>query len=195
MSKPILDYWITDLHKIRDFRELAKTEDIELQLLEGAINQLFDDQFVMTSGPDAIKRREKMLGIQADPTTESLEFRRKRILNRYQTKPPFTIRYLQQQLDFLVGKDRAVAEVDVQNFILTITAAIDNAQIFKEVQHTVEIIKPANLTYQHETAVYDDINLEEHISKREMTRKTRLGTTWRLGVVPFADLGSEVVIK
>lgn len=195
MSKPILDYWITDLHKIRDFRELAKTEDIELRLVEGAINQLFDDQFVMTSGIEAIKRREKMLGIQADPTTESLEFRKKRILNRYQTKPPFTIRYLQQQLDFLVGKDRAVAEVDVQNFILTITAAIDNAQIFKEVQHTVDIIKPANLTYQHETAVYDDINLEEHISKREMTRKTRLGTTWRLGVVPFADLGSEVVIK
>nr|WP_150959369.1 putative phage tail protein [Aneurinibacillus sp. XH2] len=195
MSKPIMKYWITDLDKIRDFRELAKTEDIELKLLEGAINQLFDDQFVMTSGPDAIRRREKMLGIQADPTTESLEFRKKRILNRYQIKPPFTIRYLQQQLDSLLGKGRALTSVDVQNFILTVTTSLDDANLFKEMERTIKTVKPANLIYQQQTAVQDEVIIVEHISKKDIAWNYKLNGTWRLGEKPFSTLGQEVVIK
>ncbi|WP_206108572.1 putative phage tail protein [Paenibacillus thiaminolyticus] len=53
------------------------------------MNRLLDDQFVLTSSVDGIKRREKMLGIQADSSLETIEFRRQRIINRYQMKPPF----------------------------------------------------------------------------------------------------------
>lgn len=195
MSDRIINYWPDIYHEIVDFVELAKAETAEVEDLEKAIQQLFDDQFVMTSSIQGIERREKMLGIQADPSTESLDFRRKRILNRYQTKPPFTIRWLQQQLDQLVGKGLVIVDVDVHNFILYVKAAIDDAAVFKEVNHTVLTVKPANLIYNQKTEIKEGIALQENIYKTTLQRMTGLSTTWRLGITPFAVRGEEVKIK
>lgn len=191
----ILNYWPDFYKEIADFIALADAQTPEVEGIEKAVQQLFDDQFVMTSSPQAIERREKMLGIQADPANESLDFRKKRILNRYQTKPPFTIRYLQRQLDRLIGTGAAIVSVDVQNFILYVTANIDNANIFKEVKHTVETIKPANLEYQQNTSIQDAIALEEHIKTSVVTWNYRLDGSWTLGAKPFASYGPEVIIK
>lgn len=180
---------------IEDFVELAATESAELELMEGAVNQLLDDQFVETSGLQAIKRREQMLGIQADPKTESLEFRRKRILNRYQTKPPFTIRYLQQQLDMLVGPGMTIVSRDPVKHLLIVTTNIDDANLFREVLRTIETIKPANMIYQQNTALEGTIDLEEHIGMKEMTWNYRLDGSWKLGEKPFVTYGPEVPIK
>ncbi|SCY93153.1 putative phage tail protein [Alkaliphilus peptidifermentans] len=185
-------YWPEFFLKILDFVELANTENKELEVIQAAKEEYFNDKFVLTSSVEAVKRREKILGIQADPNTETLDFRRKRIINRYSTKPPFTKAYLQQRLDFLVGNGRAIAEVD--SFILTVTAAIYDASIFKEVERTIYAIKPANMIYQQQTAIENTITLDEHISKRELDRQTILGI-WPLGAAPFAELQQEVVIK
>lgn len=193
MPKPILSYLPDYYQDIRDFVELAETEDAELLLLATAVNQLLNDQFVLTSGTAAVKRREQMLEIQAEPS-ETLEFRKRRILNRYQTKPPFTIRYLQQQLDLLVGPGMTIVSVDAQNFILTVTANIENASVFREVVYTVELIKPANMVYQQNTSLGSKIGLEESISKQGVTWNYALGS-WQLGQLPFATLGPEEVIK
>ena len=195
MSEPVKEYWPEYYESILEFLELSGTEDAELGDLEQSINRLFDDQFVLTAGYEAVKRREKMLGIQADSATETLDFRRKRIINRYSTKPPFTLRYLQERLDFLVGKDKAVTSVDAQNFILFVRTAIEDALLFKEVERTVKTIKPANLVYNQLTALGGEIAMEEHIKRRELERKPRFSTTWRLGTTPYAVAGPEVIVK
>lgn len=194
MPERILTHLPDYYRLIEDFDELDNTETIELDTLQSAVDQLFDDQFVMTAGLPAIKRREQMLGIQADPTTETLDFRRRRILNRYQTKPPFTIRYLQQQLDMLVGPGMTIVSVDVQAFLLTITANIENASVFREVLRTVETIKPANMIYQQNTALEGTIELKEHIGMQEMFWNYKLNGTWQLGAKPFVSYGPEVSI-
>lgn len=180
--------------EILDYVEMGSTEDIELNAVEAATEQLLNDEFVLTSSQQAVKRREDMLGIQADPTMESLEFRKQRILNRYQTKPPFTIRWLQQQLDRLVGPGMTIVSVDVQNFILTVTANIDNANVFREVQYTIQTIKPANMDYQQNTALEEKIGLRERLYKQEVGWNYKLNGTWQLGEKPFATLGPEVPI-
>lgn len=175
--------------------ELDATESAELDLLQASAEQLFNDQFVDEAGLQAIKRREQMLGIQADSATESLEFRRRRILNRYQTKPPFTVRYLQQQLDMLVGVGMTVVTLDAAAFVLVVTANIDEAAVFKEVLRTVETIKPANVVYQQNTSLENPIELVESIKRQEVTWNYKLNGTWQLGAKTFATLGTEVVIK
>ncbi|GIQ63648.1 phage portal protein [Paenibacillus cisolokensis] len=194
MPERIMPYLPEFYREIKDFTEIGQTEDVELDSLEAAVQQLFDDQFVTSSGMQAIKRREQMLGIQADPQTESLEFRRKRILNRYRTKPPFTLHYLQQQLDALVGPGMTVVSVDVRSFVLTVTADIENANVFREVIHTIETIKPANLIYQQNTSIKGTIGLEERISRRDVAWNYKLDGSWKLGEKPFASLGPEVVV-
>ncbi|MMZ66416.1 hypothetical protein D1872_289140 [compost metagenome] len=87
-----------------------------------------------------------------------------------------------------------IVSVDVENFILYVTTNIENANIFKEVLHTIQTVKPANLVYQQNTSLNDTIGLEEHISKQEITWNYKLGS-WKLGEKPFWSLGTEVRIK
>jgi len=194
MSERIMSYLPDYYRQIKDFTELAATESVELDDLETAIQRLFDDQFVMTASAEAVRRRERMLGIQANPATESLEFRRARIINRYSMKPPFAVRFLQEQLDRLVGPGRTLVEVEPENYLLIITAAIDDAEVFREVEHTVKTIKPANIVYQQNTALNDDLELVETIVMQDVTWNYVLGS-WQLGAAPFATLGPEVPVK
>lgn len=191
----LLEYLPAIYHDVIDFVELTGAGAEEIISAEQAIKTLFDDQFVTEASEQAIRRREKMLGIQADPATETLEFRRKRLINRYSTKPPFTVRYLQQRLDFLVGAGLTIVSVDPQAFILTVTTNIDNAAIFKEVERTVKVTKPANMIYQQKTALQDTLELKERIKARSVSWNYKLDGSWRLGEKPFADLGMEVVYK
>ncbi|GGD95211.1 putative phage tail protein [Paenibacillus nasutitermitis] len=195
MPNPISSNWPEYYLGVKDFMELAVTEEAELQLASFAIEQLFNDQFVLTSGADALKRRETMLGIKADPAIESFDFRRKRIVNRYSTKPPFTILYLQERLDYLVGAGKTLVTRDVAAHTLRVATALENSALFKEVEYTVRTILPANMIYEQQTSVYDQIGLQEHIVMRKFDRRTRLNTTWRLGAAAFANLEPEVVIK
>ncbi|PYI57013.1 putative phage tail protein [Paenibacillus flagellatus] len=193
--RPLMTYLPELYRDIKDFVELMETEDVELDDLAGAIEQLLDDQFVMTSSEAAIKRREQQLNIKADPTNESLDFRKIRIINRYTTKPPFTVRYLQDRLDFLVGAGKATVEVDVQNFVLKVTVDIPDAAIFKEMEYTIKTVKPANLVYIQSTALAAQIGLQERIYKIPLNRMTQLSTTWKIGQTPFAARGQEVQVK
>lgn len=188
-------HWPAKLLEIRDFIEIANTEAEELEQAQKAVDKLLADQFIETACKETILRRERELGIQYDPETETLEFRRKRLINRYSTKPPFTLRFLQQQLDDLVGRGRTNVAVDVQNFILTVEAAITDANVFKEVEHTVNVIKPANLVYQQRTALIETIGLDEKISRQDVTWNYKLDGSWKLGEKPFATLGPEVPVK
>jgi len=189
----LLPYLPEILHGIEEFVVITESESIEISDLKGAIQRVFDDQFGMTASAEVIRRRERMLGIQANPATESLEFRRARIINRYSMKPPFTVRFLQEQLDRLVGPDRALVEVEPENYLLIITAAIDDAEVFREIEHTVKTIKPANIVYQQNTALNDDLELVESIVVHEITWNYVLGS-WQLGAAPFATLGPEVPV-
>lgn len=177
---------------IQDFCEIAQTESSEIEVVVTAVQKLFDDQFVETASIQAIKRREQMLGIRADSTKESLDFRRKRLINRYSTKPPFTVRYLQSRLDLLAGEGRATVEIDEQNYILKVTLDVPNAAYFKEIEYTIHSIKPANIVYHQATSLLDSIGLEEHMKGTPLIRQTRLGTGWKLGQTPFAVKGQEV---
>ncbi|MNO48633.1 hypothetical protein D3C76_389720 [compost metagenome] len=191
----LLEYLPELYHDVIDFKELTGTEATELVSLQQAMDQLLDDWFVDTASEQAIKRRESMLGIQADPSIETLDFRRKRLVNRYSTKPPFTARYLQQRLDFLVGSRRAIASVDELNFMLTVTMGIDDAVLFREVQRTIHSMIPANLVYLQRTSLMDRMGLREGIQSKALKRQTRLSTHWRLGSTPFSVIGPEVVVK
>lgn len=193
MSNPLLTYLPEIFHEVKEFLYLTATEDEEFTALEVAINRQFDDQFVLTSSEDAVRRRERMLNILADRNTEPLSFRRARIINRYSTKPPFTIRYLQERLDFITGvQGLAVAAVDVQGFILAISVGIDNAAVLRELEHTVNTLKPANLVYRPKAFNTERIGISHKAAAVGLNRQTNLSTSWHLGVTPFASRRGEV---
>ncbi|SDT26293.1 hypothetical protein SAMN05444162_3597 [Paenibacillaceae bacterium GAS479] len=194
MAEPLLSRLPEFYGESREFKELLAAEDAEITAAESAVLRLLEDQFVMTAGQEALRRRERVLGILADEVVETLAFRRMRIVNRYSTKPPFTLRYLQDRLDYLAGPGRALAEVDLDDYVLTVSAAIQDASLFREVERTIQAVKPANLVYEQQTAVADTLLLRESVRYHPLARETRLGS-WKLGAIAFTTEGEEVIVK
>ncbi len=190
----LLDYLPDFYHEIREIRLIADVEDEQFEEMEAELEHLLADQFVMTAREPAIARREKLFNIQADPKVESLDFRRKRIINRQSIRPPFTERYLQDRLDFLLGESVSTVHVDVDHYILAVELAITDASMFKEVLETIEKVVPLNIVYLQKTALHDAIGIKEGIIAKKLQRKTRLGR-WRLGIIPFAVSTGEVRLK
>lgn len=194
MAEPLIGRLPAFYPDSREMTELFRSEDQEIASAEQALERLLDDRFVLTASVEAIRRHERLLGIRADEAQESLAFRRVRVVNRYSTKPPFTLRYLQERLDDLVGKGRALAQVDLEAQVLTISAAIQNAPLFREVEQTVTALKPASLVYVQQTAVADTLRLREGIRYRRLARETRLGS-WKLGATGFTTEKEEVIVR
>ena len=191
----LLDYLPEVYHGIKEYRVIAEVEGNEFDKIDKEIESILSDQFILTAREASIARREKVFKIKADPNVESLDFRRKRIVNRQSIRPPFTEKYLQDRLNFLLGKGISAVSVDIVNYILSVNLAIADAAMFKEVIETIEKIVPLNMIYLQETAIHDSISIKESIIAIELERKTKLGTTWRLGVTPFAIAIKEVVLK
>ncbi|WKL00920.1 hypothetical protein Q0F98_28935 [Paenibacillus amylolyticus] len=53
---------------------LLMAQEMELDNIAAGVLRQRNDMFIMKASSTAIRRREKMLRIQADPTTESLDF-------------------------------------------------------------------------------------------------------------------------
>lgn len=188
----LLAYLPPELQEVEDFIVLTESEIPELDAVNSASTVILNDRFVDTASLQAVRRYEAILKIQANPTTEDLDFRRKRIKNRMSTKPPFTVRWLQEQLDRLVGAGMAVVTVDAENFILFVTTNLENANLFREVQHTVQTIKPANMVYQQNTSLNHKIGIKHRTTKQDIIWNYKLDGSWELGEKPFSTLGPEV---
>jgi len=190
----LLDYLPEIYRDLKDYQELAKVSEQNIDETESEIDRFFDNQFVMTSDDSGLLRREKVLNIQANPFLESIDFRIARIINRYTTKPPFTIRYLQRQLDSLVGKGRTYASIEGEAYLLTVITSIDDAPLFREIEETVKTTIPANLIYRQQTSIRDTVVLKERVTRKEVLRNYKLNGSWKLGSKPFASYGTEVII-
>lgn len=180
----------------QDFLEFAELDRVETGLLnqaEDGINAVLDNAYVETMDSETIKRMEVFFGIVNQPD-EDLDFRRLRLLNRIQTKPPFTKLWLQQKLDDLLGPGATIVEVDGPNFTLYVSVNIEDAALFREFNHLIATVKPANIIYQQRTSMNSNLELVHNISYKPVTYNYKLGS-WQLGALPFRSLGSEVIIK
>ena len=66
LNLDMIKYWIPELRKIPEFRELAKVWEIEFKKLYECTQKTLDDTFIDTASEDGIKRLEKIAGIYPD---------------------------------------------------------------------------------------------------------------------------------
>lgn len=180
---------------ILEFEELIASENTLFDNLDTKTEKVRDNQYVLTAGIDGITAYEKMLDITPKPATETIEFRRQRIINRLSMVPPFTFRFLKQRLDEIIGIDRYTASIDYPNYTLYIESSAENQEWFHEILVTITKLKPANIVFINRPLVYEEIRAGESINLAQVNFNYRLGSTWVLGLKPFASLEDMGVIK
>lgn len=178
-----LPYWYRE---ILDYQQLCLTESQQFEGLAFAINNTGDNFFFQTADEGAIALWEKVLHILPNPQTETLEFRRTRVISRLSTKPPFTLGFLYNKLDELIGPGLWKVEVDYLSYTLYIETSAQDQSYYNELMFTIGKIKPAHIVYINRPTVTGGIKLSGGIQTRSAGFNYKLGR-WRLGEHAFQE--------
>ncbi len=190
----ICQYWPRWFREILDFQALCQTEGEELRVMARFMDRVRANLFVQTMDEQTTADWEKIFRIVPNPLTETLQFRRDRILNRLSMHPPFTLTFLYQRLDALFGPGNWEVEVDYPNYTLYIEADVDDQQYFSEMSVTMDLIKPCHIVYISRPRVAAGFLVSESVRRFVGEYNYILGR-WKLGALPFYSATSEEEIK
>lgn len=198
MSNPELDYDLLALlppwyRNILDYQEICGTEESQFAALAQEIVAVGDNFFFQTMDAGAVSQWEQIFRITPAPN-QNLDFRRSRLLNRISTRPPYTMQFLAQRLDKLIGPGAWTATMDYPNYTLYIESSAENQAYATEVAVTINRIKPAHIVYVNTPLINSGLLLSETIELSQLIYNYNLGG-WGLGVLPFASEESQGVIK
>lgn len=194
-----LDYDLLSLlppwyREVLDYQQICQTEEQQFEALAGEITAVAENFFFQTMDVGAVQQWEQILGIAANPATETLAFRQARLINRISTKPPFTLQFLYQKLDDLIGPGQWEVEVDYPNYTLYIKSYAQNQSYATEVAFTINQIKPAHIVYVNKPYVDSPLVLSETISQMDRTYNYIMGS-WAIGQLPFVTDTLVGVVK
>lgn len=190
----IKTYFPSLYNNILEIDNLVKVENDLFENLNSEFDKAIRNEYVVTADKETIKRYETLLRI-TDGDDKELSFRRQRILNRLAMNMPFTIKALKQKLDELIGKGNYNVFVDPDRFTLYVESKILNQVWFNETYITIHKMKPANIIFVNKPFIDEKILANEEVTLAQREYNYRLGSTWRLGTLPFKSLHQKGAIK
>ena len=98
----LITYLPPILQDKKEYIQICKSSNSEFTLLFSSIDNVLKDQFLSELTINGAKRWEKIMKI-TPKSSDTLEDRRFRIINRFLNKLPYTMRSLHQTLTTLCG--------------------------------------------------------------------------------------------
>lgn len=147
MAKEIdlLRYWMPILRNIKEFKEIAKTEEPELRYILEAIDRTLSNMFIETADEYGIKRFEDMMGLYPNKG-DSLETRRFNVLIKWNDKVPYTDKELYNRLLSLCGgADKFEITEKYKEYLIEIVTHLGVNGAFDAVTNLLEEMLPCNI--------------------------------------------------
>lgn len=130
--KPVLEY-----------QAIEKAHGVEVSKFSGDADSIQRNFFVQTADADTIRELERLMGISALPT-DSLEYRRQRIMTLTQQTAPFTEWHLKERLSELFGNDYTLT-VDPVTCAITILVTSSRYGAIELLDSLINAVVPAHL--------------------------------------------------
>ena len=153
--------------------EMYEAQANELGDYEALIYRAFLNSFVMLCDEEGIERFEAIFNIQADPSTESLDFRKNRIILKFTTLPPYTKIFAKQMLDNIFGAENVDFEIIYNNYKVMIGIESNLQNVIDATFEDLRQLIPANMTL--EQFIYEEYMhryLRRHYTYEEMKQFT-----------------------
>lgn len=149
----LLEYWMPLLRNLKEFREIAKTEEPELKYILEAIDRTLNNMFIETADEYGIERFESMMGIIPNEG-DDLEKRRLTVLTIWNDYIPFTRSELYKRLVSICGSESGFEMIEkYQEYILELYTHLEVSGAFDMVLSTLEEMLPCNMVVVYENKV------------------------------------------
>lgn len=148
----LLSYWMSLLRNLKEFKEIANTEEPELRYILEAIDRTLNNMFIETADEYGIERLESMMGIIPDEGAD-LETRRFKVLTLWNDYIPFTKSELWKRLVSICGAGNFELNERYQDYIVELYTHLGAVGAFDMVLETLEEMLPCNLEVVYENKV------------------------------------------
>lgn len=130
------------ISSIKEFEERDRTISIEVDELRQKLLQIQENQFIETANEEGLRRYEQMLNIVP---VNDIEMRRFNILNKYNSTSPFTIGWLTNTLNTIIGRGEFLIDLDYSTYTLTISVVKNKEHLIENLKMDLRKRIPANL--------------------------------------------------
>ncbi|WDV47464.1 DUF2313 domain-containing protein [Clostridiaceae bacterium M8S5] len=180
-------------HDIKDIEYLSESLNALLDDLKQSREAISKNFFMSDMDEIGIERWERVFNIKSNKN-ESIEFRKNRIISKYQSRPPITIRSLESILNNYFDKPILSIKLVPNEYAFRIEFMATDATLYKEIEKQIKELKAANMEHIPTPKAKSYIKFKSAAKKIDIERKTRLGTTWKLGETPFGEVKNEEVL-
>ncbi len=144
VDRQLIDYVPNVIKEMTEIKTILITEQPECEETWRAVQDALNDQFIDDSTERGVSRREKILKIIPN-ANEDIEFRKFRILLRWNEQSPYTITTLRQRLDLLCGDDNYALNVHNEKYLVDIKINTTQQSKYHEIVSFLRNIMPANM--------------------------------------------------
>lgn len=174
---------------------IIDTEDKAFEEIGVNFRRAINNQFIKLADEAGISAYEVLFDVIADPSTETLEERRDRLLNRVSVIPYYTTIFLRNRLDSLIGAGLYNLIIDYDNYTLYLESVAKNQLYYNEIAVLMSNIKPCNIVFINMPLVSQQIFVSEQVNVSKLTYNYVLGGQWKLGEKPFISYEDKGIIK
>ena len=132
------------LADVDEYKAIMTLETKEKKEQWAVLEKLFNSQYILEADEFGISLFEKMHEI-AKLDTETLQYRRNRLYQLYNDKPPFTRRWLKTSLDTLLAETKFSYDIDTEKFTFRICFEGIDMHTLQQVSDWLEKILPYNM--------------------------------------------------
>lgn len=154
----LLDYLPEFMQQFLEIREIMQAEDREMDTIDKNVQDIIENAFIETCNEYGIQKYEALLGITAD-SQDGLEWRRSRVLARWNDFKPFTYASLMEKLDELCGPGNYTVRGVPEDYWLSVGVLQNFTGQINEVQSGLEKMLPQNIGYE----VFEERPISGHI--------------------------------
>ncbi len=142
MERKLIAYLPYVVRKYDIFQAITIGEQPEFDMAWHNTDTIRNEQYLFTAEDIGLRRWERILGIQPKDT-DTIAYRRDRILSRLNEKLPYTLKQLRKMLDALCGK--AHYSIYLSEYTLFVSVSVIAKNRFADVVSLLERITPQNI--------------------------------------------------
>ena len=156
MAKNIIEYLPLFLRNVSEIKKITDTENVELDILQSKTDLIINEMIVDLASEYGVSRYEKIFNIANKE--QSLNERKFVIESIFSNRVPFSLNWLKNKLNQLVGKDNYKVDMDYANYKLTIRISYLFPNAVNLLKKDLRKSIPANLeleVYQNQNELAD----------------------------------------
>ncbi|TES56194.1 DUF2313 domain-containing protein [Halalkalibacterium halodurans] len=184
------DYLPLFFARLREMQEILSTEAKEMEDQQQLIFDVTDQLFI-TTATWGLERWEKLLNVERE-SSDNLEMRRARLINKISNIPPANYRALERAVNRFLKNPSAQVRLMEGHYKFSVDVDIDDLQHVRLIVETLENMKPAHLAYVLRPALNERIRIKNTVTLN--LRRYRRVRELRVGLSVTLD-NNEVVLR